>query len=165
MKGKARKVADFLLVRPAFSQRNMTTLLLVAMFVGVYTLAGGKVTLRVPDIDVSDSQFGGVPGAALGGTGSSNGESEAERAARVLGMKETEEANARENAVNARGKLFDPAVDADPSDSKLDRNGLLGNDSRAREDEEAKLRKFEKHKSDSLAAIEERLNINRAGKK
>lgn len=161
MKGK--RVVDFLLVRPAFTQRNVSTLLLVGVFVGVYTLAGGKVTLKVPAIDTAESQFGGISGAEQ--KEAADKLANTEQAARVLGMKPTDEQTARDETVNARGKLFDPAVDADPNEAKLDKEGLLGNDPNARDAEEAKLRKYEKHRADSLSAIEERLNINRAGKK
>ena len=170
MKGK--KIASFLLLRPAFTQRNFTTILLVGVFIAVYSFAGGKVTLQVPDVGNSTKSFGSVE--------SVNGESagvlanavrerdeekrrEQERAAQVLGMRESEDKLARENALNERGKLFDPAMDADSSDSKLDPQGLLGNDAQMRNREEQKLRRNEKRSKDSLALIEERLKINRGG--
>jgi hypothetical protein len=55
MKGK--KVLEFILLKPAFSSRNLTSLLLVAIFFAVYVLAGGKV--EVPDVK-QGSNFGSV---------------------------------------------------------------------------------------------------------
>ena len=170
MKGK--KIANFLLLRPAFTQRNFTTLLLVGVFIAVYSLAGGKVTLQVPDVGSSAKSFGSVD--------SVNGEDagvianavrqreeekrrEQERAAQVLGMRESEDLLARENEVNERGKRFDPSVDTDNADGKLDPKGLLGTDKQARTREEAKLMRNEKRSKDSLSLIEERLRIKRGG--
>jgi hypothetical protein len=55
MKGK--KILEFVLLKPAFSSRNLTSLLLVAIFFAVYVLAGGKV--EIPDVR-QGSNFGGV---------------------------------------------------------------------------------------------------------
>ncbi len=59
---KAKKVLDFLILRPAFSSRNLTSILLVALFFGVYVLAGGKVTM--PNVKQGQN-FGSIskPGA------------------------------------------------------------------------------------------------------
>jgi len=54
----ARKVLHFLTLRPAFSTRNLTSLLLVGVFFGVYYLAGGRVT-SVPRVE-SGATFGSV---------------------------------------------------------------------------------------------------------
>jgi len=55
MRGK--RVLEFVLLKPAFSSRNLTSLLLVAIFFGVYVLAGGKV--EVPDVK-QGANFGTV---------------------------------------------------------------------------------------------------------
>ena len=39
-----KKVVDFLIFRPAFTQRNITSLGLVGIMFGVYAMCGGKVT-------------------------------------------------------------------------------------------------------------------------
>ena len=40
-----KKVISFLLLRPAFTMRNLTSIGLVAIFFAIYVLAGGKVSL------------------------------------------------------------------------------------------------------------------------
>ncbi|MCB0344389.1 MAG: hypothetical protein KDD66_04705 [Bdellovibrionales bacterium] len=66
---KVNKVVSFLLLRPAFTGRNVTSLGLVAVFFMVYVLAGGKIT-TVPTMKPGGS-FGSVESAgspALPGT-------------------------------------------------------------------------------------------------
>ena len=53
----SNRLLSFLLMRPAFSSRNLTSLALVAFFIGVYVAAGGKVTTIPPDMK---------PGAGFG---------------------------------------------------------------------------------------------------
>ncbi len=53
-----KRVANFLLLRPAFSSRNLTSLALVALFFGVYVAAGGKVS-SIPKLQTGNS-FGGI---------------------------------------------------------------------------------------------------------
>ena len=84
---------------------------------------------------------------------------EQERALEVLGQKASPERQAREDAVNARGNLFDPEVDDQAA--PVDRSKLIQSDTTNRK-EETKLRRLEgRPQKDSLAAIEERLNIKR----
>ncbi len=52
-----KKVVEFLLLRPAITKRNLTSLGLVAVFLCVYVAAGGKVTIEPPKIK---------PGAGFG---------------------------------------------------------------------------------------------------
>ncbi|MBL7663137.1 hypothetical protein JNK13_10345 [bacterium] len=53
-----KKVVDIVLMKPAFSMRNLTSLLLVAFFFGVYAMAGGKVT-SIPRVKTG-GEFGTV---------------------------------------------------------------------------------------------------------
>ena len=55
MKGK--KIVEFLILKPAFTSRNLSSLGLVAIFFLVYWLAGGKVA--VPNVK-QGSNFGSV---------------------------------------------------------------------------------------------------------
>ena len=55
---KTNKFIQFLLLKPVFSSRNLTSIALVALFVAVYVLAGGKIT-TVPKISNSNT-FGGI---------------------------------------------------------------------------------------------------------
>lgn len=56
MNGK--KVFSFLVLKPAWSTRNLTSLALVALFFGVYVAAGGKIT-AVPKVK-QGSGFGTI---------------------------------------------------------------------------------------------------------
>ena len=49
----AKKVAGFFLMKPAFTQRNITSVGLVALFFVVYILMGGKVTTELPKVNKS----------------------------------------------------------------------------------------------------------------
>lgn len=55
---RAKKIINFLILRPAFTSRNMSSLGLVALFFALYILAGGKVTW-IPDIKAGQG-FGTV---------------------------------------------------------------------------------------------------------
>ena len=55
---KAKQVLNFLLLKPAMSSRNLTSIALVALFFGVYVAAGGKIS-SIPQID-QGSGFGTV---------------------------------------------------------------------------------------------------------
>lgn len=59
-----KKIIGFLLLRPFFTSRNLTSLALVAFFIGVYVLCGGKIT-AVPTSEITS--FGGLSGAAVDG--------------------------------------------------------------------------------------------------
>ena len=54
---KAKKVVEFLILKPAFTSRNLSSLGLVAIFFLVYWLAGGKVD--IPNVK-QGSNFGSV---------------------------------------------------------------------------------------------------------
>ena len=54
----AKRLLNFLLLKPAFSARNLTSLALVGVFFGVYYLAGGNVR-AVPKLD-SGATFGSI---------------------------------------------------------------------------------------------------------
>lgn len=54
------KLKGLLLVRPAISSRNLTSLALVVLFFGVYIASGGKIDY-VPDVEPGSS-FGSVKG-------------------------------------------------------------------------------------------------------
>lgn len=62
----AKKVVNFLVLRPAFTSRNLTSIGLVVLFFLIYVLSGGKVTWAPNMKSARDAGFGGVtdPGAA-----------------------------------------------------------------------------------------------------
>lgn len=55
----ARKVLGFLFFRSAFTQRNITSIGLVILFVVIYKICGGKIDM-VPNINTDANNFGGV---------------------------------------------------------------------------------------------------------
>ncbi len=61
-----KNVGNFLLLKPAFSGRNLTSLALVAVFFGVYVAAGGKVS-SIPQVEATGG-FGGIELPAASGT-------------------------------------------------------------------------------------------------
>ena len=151
---KGRKVVDFIVLRSAFSQRNVTSMLLVGVFFAVYVLSGGKVTTSLPQMKDANA-FGG----ASTGDEIAPAKTTPDKSLQVLGVTATSEQQAREETVNKRGRLFDPDIDT-VKEGEVDKNGLLQVDT-TNEKEELKLRKFERRDRDSLAAIEERLKIKR----
>ena len=56
---KARKVVEFLLLKPAFTSRNISSVLLVGVFFALYVMAGGKVTW-VPKVNAHGGAFGSM---------------------------------------------------------------------------------------------------------
>ena len=150
-----RRVVDFIVLRSAFSQRNVTSLLLVGVFFAVYVLSGGKITTSIPHMKDAN----GFGDAGLSDTSGTSSTSTPDHSLQVLGVTSTAEQQARQETVNKRGRLFDPEIDA-VKEGEVDKNGLLHVDT-TNEKEELKLRKFERRDRDSLAAIEERLKIKR----
>jgi hypothetical protein len=158
----ARKVANFLFLRSAFTQRNFTSLLLVAIFFAVYLLSGGTISTSIPRLPDSTA-FGNIPVDPATGVQSSAASSQPQKvdkdaALEVLGIKPSEDRVAREQSVNQRGRLF--SADEAKDSEKIDKNGLIAGAPEYRSDEN-KLRRYEKKPGDSLTAIEERLNIRR----
>ncbi len=54
-----KKVAGFLLLRPVFTSRNLTSIALVLFFMGIYVLCGGRIS-AIPKPDLEHSSFGGI---------------------------------------------------------------------------------------------------------
>lgn len=155
-----RKVVDFLVLRSAFTRRNFTSVFLVLMFVSVYIMSGGKISTAVPRFPEGGAF--GVPAdpnraAAAAAAAAAEAELKEKEAMKVLGVIPTEEQQAREQALNNRGTLFEEEAG---EEKPLDKKGLLAGDTTNRR-QEAKLRKLEKKPSDAFSAIEERLKIKR----
>ena len=156
----AKSVVNFLVLRSAFTQRNFTSLLLVGVFVAVYIFSGGKISTVVPTIPTSTT-FGGLPQDAYPAVdpraNPATSSSVQQKALQVLGVKPSADRSAREQSSNERGRLFSPD---EAVSEKIDKNGLISADEEYQR-EEAKLRRQERRPGDSLAIIEERLNIKR----
>lgn len=178
MRGK--QALSFLLMRPAFTRSNISTVGIVALFVGVYSIFGGKVTSNLPTVK-QGSTFGSVVEEdlqqqdlqGLGDNGNDvpaepvrSGEDRAE-AQGVIGVLPTDAEKARMQEIDKRGRLFDASTpEEDGEDGKpINREGLVkGVDFKSHRDEWIMLRS-EKRKADGLAAIEDRLQMKRARKK
>lgn len=61
MNRKVKQVVGFLLLKGAFTSRNITSIGLVLLFFGIYVASGGKLA-SLPNVS-STNQFGGVSGA------------------------------------------------------------------------------------------------------
>ncbi|MCB0322085.1 MAG: hypothetical protein KDD69_00895 [Bdellovibrionales bacterium] len=161
----AKKVVNFLICRSAFSQRNMTSMLLVFVFIGVYAAAGGKITTTLPKMEGAGLLGGArtakgvdVPGAMEESTSPDLTKRESKS---VLGIVPTDDQQARREEINQRGRLFTPDEVDEAQDEPIDREGLVqGKDFTSRRDQ-WKLEQAEKRPTDSLEAIEERLQIRR----
>ena len=58
-KEQTKRILGFLMLRPAISSRNLTSLVLVGLFFGVYVAAGGKVE-GIPAVQTDGGGFGTV---------------------------------------------------------------------------------------------------------
>ena len=58
-KEQTKRILGFLMLRPAISSRNLTSLVLVGLFFGVYVAAGGKVE-GIPAVQSNTGGFGTV---------------------------------------------------------------------------------------------------------
>lgn len=174
----AKRVVNFLILRSAFTQRNMTSLLLVGIFFAVYVLSGGKVTVtKLPNIKAGES-FGSVtasdeaadPRAAIGAPRDAASQPAAadegeemtpERSQAVLGIKPTEDQEARQAQILKRGRLLDSEPGLEAETDIADESKLVGGADFTNYREEFKLKKAEKRKVDKLSAIEDRLKASR----
>lgn len=57
---KVGKVIGFLLLKPAFSKQNISSIGLVAIFFAIYVIFGGTVSTTLPELKTSNGVFGGV---------------------------------------------------------------------------------------------------------
>lgn len=163
----AKKVVNFLVLRSAFTQRNVTSLGLVGIFFVVYLISGGKVTLNsLPPIQRSDS-FGGVVVENPPSTGAEalrlgpDGRMEQDQSKALLGVTTNEDRAAREQEIIKRGRLVEGLAEEEGTDETVDKAGLVQGDLTENRYEEARLKRKERKKEDSLSAIEERLKSRR----
>ena len=153
----AKKIAGFVLCKSAFTQRNMTSIGLVAAFFVVYVLAGGRVTTSLPEL----RNAGGLGPSNLSDSTDKKTEDPlltTEESQTVLGIRESEERAKRDNSQNNRYKLFTEEetkeLENKPVDSKMLVKGATFGPSRR---EQLKLERQEKKDVDMLRDIEDRL--------
>ena len=176
----AKKVIGFLLMRPAFTQRNLTSIILVAAFFGVYVMMGGKVTTELPKRS-QNGGFGQIPGfkpkpkAKQPGQQAQNqaqnqgtapapaapGAKQKKSSLQLLGLQQSGDREARRRAKLGR-KLFDDEEREELEKQPIDKEGLIKGVERKNIHMERRLERLENRgKRDTLADIEERLKLRR----
>lgn len=153
MNGKIKKTLQFLVCAPAFSQRNITSIGLVILFVLVYVLAGGKVTTSLPNMS-KNGAFGMPEQAKPRDLTKKESKS-------ILG-EITSKDRAQRDAQRAKlGSLFTDEEREEGEKEAIDPKGLVEGTEFVNKREKRLLERTEKKPSDSLSAIEERLKSNR----
>lgn len=153
MNGKIKKVLQFVVCAPAFSQRNMTSIGLVILFVLVYILAGGKVTTSLPSM--SKSGAFGIPEEAK------PKDLTKKESKSILGEIASKDRAERDAQRAKLGSLFTDEEREEVENEEIDPNGLVGGTEFVNRREKRLLEKTEKKSRDSLSAIEERLKSNK----
>jgi hypothetical protein len=157
----AKKVVGFLLCKSAFTRRNISSIMLVAVFFVVYLMAGGRVSTSLPDLKNA---------TGLGSSGAANGAgtlinennrapvlSEDESKA-VLGITPSKERMQREDVQTNRYKLFANEDTAEMEKNPVDPDGLVkGQPVGPKRRDQLMMERNEKKQVDSLAEIEQRL--------
>lgn len=161
----AKNVAGFLLCKPAFSKRNMTSLALVGIFMATYILAGGKISTTLPQMK---NMMGLAPSGEkvqdLDSVGTGKKVMTEEDSKKILGIKPSEDLAARERSAAVKGSLFTPEERKQEEAKPVDKEGLVQGIPRFDRREEVKLEKAERKQTDSLSAIEDRLKIKHIGR-
>lgn len=183
MNDKAKNVLGFLFMSSAFTQRNVTSVVLVMVFFGVYIAAGGKITTTLPRLEkvkaMSAPALGGSPmGKARMDNRSTDGQLPAgvgdkstalravpnltqDESQDLLGISPSDKRAAVQREVQKRGSLFTAEEREEDIDEPLDPDGLVkGADFTNRRDQ-WRLERAERKPTDSLSLIEERLKIRR----
>ena len=160
----AKKVVGTLLLKPAFTQRNITSVLLVAAFFGVYILMGGTISTELP-ANRANGGFGGSSSdkkaTASKGPDVTASKAKPSSAAELLGVKRSAERVRRERASFGPG-LFSKEEREELEEEPLDPAGLVTGIKKKKSSLDRRLDKIENRRknTDALSAIEERLNIN-----
>lgn len=145
MKGK--KVIDFILLRPVFTQKNFFAILVVFGLMGAYMLISGQRILNVPNFD-SSASFGAPVQSAI----------DQEKAKEIMGVHPESDRDQRLGNVAVRDPLAGPDShnDIEPVNHELSYDF-----EQQKRMQESELRKNELRKKDSLDTIAERLRISR----
>lgn len=155
MNGKLKSFLKFAVCAPAFSQRNVTSIGLVLLFVLVYILAGGKVTTSLPRPPSANSPFG-MPSESKNLT--------RKESKSVIGEIASEDKSQREAQRAKMGSLFtEEEVEEAETKEAVNPEGLVKGADFVSRREKRLLERTEKKESDSLSVIEERLRSTRNG--
>jgi hypothetical protein len=153
-----KKIVSVLFLSSAFTKRNVSSVGLVALFLLVYVLAGGKIDTKLPTVSQSGA-FGSVGGRDLDNVIAQPKANSKE----VLGIVPTENRALREDASQTRGRVFTNEEAEESARQPIDKSGLIVGQKRVFETdrERVKVEKSEQYRRESVdpfAAIEERLN-------
>jgi hypothetical protein len=172
MNAKLRKVLSYALCTSAFSQRNVTSIALVIIFLFVYVLAGGKITTALPSVK-SSKDFGIPKNVKLNKSEKSSRtydeimagdkipDLSREESKEILGELPSDKAKKVYRKRAKFGTLFTEEERREAEGEKIDEDGLVeGVDFTSRR-EKWMLERSEKKPEDSLSKIEERLKIRR----
>lgn len=172
----AKKIAGFLMMRPAFTQRNLTSVGLVALFFFAYILMGGKITTDLPEVS-KDGAFGSGGVDAVFGTKDTTKNSDERATASekttpsevtksnprdILGINQSKEREERGRAALGT-RFFSEDEQKAFEDEPLDKDGLVSGVEikRRKIDWNKKREERMMQKRDNLSDIEERLNIRK----
>lgn len=176
MNANVKRVAGFVFCRNAFTQRNVTSIGLVAMFFLVYVLAGGKITTQLPNIsdsaglaprgpqneqEVLEQIEKGGPVAAESAPEAAIPDLTEQESKAVLGLTTTQDRAARENVRAKMGSLFTDEEREELENQPVNKEGLVQGGNFTNRREQWKLEQSEKKPTDSLSIIEERLKIKK----
>lgn len=164
MKDKIKSAFSFALCTSAFSQRNVTSIGLVIVFMVVYVLAGGKITTDLPRLS-RKGQFG-VPARSV--TNELAAKAKRQRSAltdqeskKILGELPSDKKERRQ-AIRAKyGSLFTDEERKEAESEKIDEDGLVKGVKFSNRREKWLLERSEKKQVDSLSKIEDRLRIKK----
>lgn len=152
MNGKLKGMLKFAICAPAFSQRNVTSVGLVILFVLVYILAGGKVTTSLPRPPSAKQAFG-IPAKEKDLT--------RKESKSIIGEITSQDKSQREAQRAKLGSLFTEEERKELEKEEIDKGGLVEGAEFINRKEKRLLERTERKPTDSLSAIEERLKAGR----
>ncbi len=123
-KEQTKRILGFLLLKPAISSRNLTSLGLVGIFFGVYVAAGGKLE-GLPAVQTEGGGFGAVHNGAPAVV-EHNEQQEAPAAAPGLDTSRLQFGNKKGESGSASTKLEDAKPNSGGLDSLTDRLNKVG---------------------------------------
>lgn len=153
MNGKLKGFLKFMVCAPAFSQRNITSIGLVILFVLVYVLAGGKVTTSLPRPPSAKAAFG-IPEKGMKDLTRKESKS-------ILGEITSKDKTQREVQRAKLGSLFTEEERKEAETEEINPDGLVQGSEFVSRREKRLLEKTERKEKDSLSAIEERLKASK----
>lgn len=153
---KAKKILNFLILRPIYNKSNFATFGLVALFFGLYMAIGGKVA-PLPKLEDGGS-FGSVN---LEDEQKTDFGQNKKKIDNYLGLTESADRQAREDAMNQRGLMHN--AEEDDLEDPIDEKDLLKKENDYASKAEVRIRKMEEanKKATSMSDLGDRLKTIR----